>query len=183
SRASSSPTRTIRTRSPTSGSTSTSTGSDRPALIALVPLRLVLGAIFVVHGYLKLFSRSYGPAQFRKYLAGEKVPFPTQTGLAIGVLEFAAGFCLLAGVYAREEAEAEARERRGLGHKLRVSDHRVVATVLEAGEVRRRAGGHVWREGELPEDIRFRAGAEAAEAVRVQVRPEGPVDHVSQELS
>jgi len=53
----------------------------------------VLGAIFVVHGYLKLFSRSYGPAQFRKYLAGEKVPFPTQTGLAIGVLEFAAGFC------------------------------------------------------------------------------------------
>ena len=73
-------------------------------MIALVPLRLVLGAIFVVHGYLKLFSRSYGPAQFRKYLAGEKVPFPTQTGLAIGVLEFAAGFCLLAGVYARVAA-------------------------------------------------------------------------------
>lgn len=73
-------------------------------MIALVPLRLVLGAIFTVHGYLKLLSPSYGPVRFREYLEDEKVPLPRQTGLAIGILELAAGLCLLVGVYARVAA-------------------------------------------------------------------------------
>ena len=70
-------------------------------MIALLPLRLALGLIFTIHGYLKLFSPTYGPAKFAKYLEDEKVPLPKQAALIIGVLEFVGGLCLLAGFYGR----------------------------------------------------------------------------------
>ena len=67
-------------------------------MLGLVLLRLVLGLIFLTHGYLKLFSRGFGPQRFAAYLRHEGVPFPVVTGYAIGVLEFIAGLFIMVGV-------------------------------------------------------------------------------------
>ena len=73
---------------------------------ALLPLRLVLGAIFVTHGYLKLFSPGYGPERFSRYLLEEGVAFPSITARVIGWLELVAGLCLLLGFLGRIPASA-----------------------------------------------------------------------------
>ena len=67
-------------------------------MLGLVLLRVVLGVIFLTHGYLKLFSRGFGPRKFIAYLRNEGVPFPTVTGYAIGVLEFVAGLLVMVGI-------------------------------------------------------------------------------------
>ena len=67
-------------------------------MLGLVLLRVVLGLIFLTHGYLKLFSRRFGPRRFAAYLRDEGVPFPRVTGYAIGVLELVAGSLLMVGV-------------------------------------------------------------------------------------
>jgi putative oxidoreductase len=67
-------------------------------MLGLVLLRLVLGLIFLTHGYLKLFSRGFGPRRFTAYLRDEGVPFPTVTGYTIGVLEFVAGLFIMVGI-------------------------------------------------------------------------------------
>jgi putative oxidoreductase len=67
-------------------------------MLGLVLLRVVLGLIFLTHGYLKLFSRGFGPRKFSAYLRKEGVPVPTVTGYAIGVLEFVAGLLVMVGV-------------------------------------------------------------------------------------
>ena len=67
-------------------------------MLGLVLLRLVLGLIFFTHGYLKLFSRRFGPRTFAAYLRHEGVPFPMVAAYAIGVLEFVAGSLLAVGI-------------------------------------------------------------------------------------
>ena len=66
--------------------------------MAMLVLRVVLGLVFVTHGYLKLFGRSFGPARFADYLRREGMPAPTALAYGIGVLELATGLCLLTGL-------------------------------------------------------------------------------------
>jgi putative oxidoreductase len=67
-------------------------------MLGLVVLRLVLGLIFLTHGYLKLFSPGFGPRRFAAYLRNEGMPFPMVTGYAIGVLELVAGLLITVGI-------------------------------------------------------------------------------------
>jgi putative oxidoreductase len=62
---------------------------------AVVPLRVVVGIGFVVHGYAKL---SRGPAGFAKLLAHIGVPFPLPTAWAVTGIELLGGLALIAGV-------------------------------------------------------------------------------------
>jgi putative oxidoreductase len=62
---------------------------------ALVPLRVVVGVGFVVHGYAKL---SRGPAGFAKLLAQLGVPLPLQTAWAVTGLELLGGLALIVGI-------------------------------------------------------------------------------------
>jgi putative oxidoreductase len=55
-------------------------------------LRLVLGGLFVVHGYPKVFTQRQ---QIQQAMAGTGVP-PTVTGL-VGFLEFFGGLALIVG--------------------------------------------------------------------------------------
>ncbi|MBI4377136.1 MAG: DoxX family protein [Elusimicrobia bacterium] len=67
-------------------------------MIALLPLRIVLGVIFASHGYLKLFSPRFGPERFTAYLRQERLPFPAALAYGIGILELITGLCLLGGI-------------------------------------------------------------------------------------
>lgn len=69
-------------------------------MLAIVPLRLALGAVFVTHGYLKLFSPRLGPAAFAAYLRAEGLPLPSVLAYAIGILELGCGLGVLGGVFA-----------------------------------------------------------------------------------
>jgi putative oxidoreductase len=63
---------------------------------APVPLRLVMGIGFLVHGWAK-WSR--GPAGFGKLLQQIGFPFPEITAWAVTVLELAGGFALIIGAF------------------------------------------------------------------------------------
>jgi len=63
---------------------------------APVPLRLVMGVGFIVHGWAK-WSR--GPAEFGKLLQQLGLPFPEITAWAVTILELAGGFALLIGAF------------------------------------------------------------------------------------
>lgn len=62
---------------------------------AVVPLRVVVGIGFVVHGYAKL---SRGPAGFAKLLDQIGVPLPLPTAWAVTGIELLGGLALIAGV-------------------------------------------------------------------------------------
>lgn len=68
----------------------------RPAW-APVPLRLMLGISFLVHGAPKLFSPAFHDG-FVGMLAGLGVPAPGLAAWAVGGVEFFGGLALLAGV-------------------------------------------------------------------------------------
>jgi putative oxidoreductase len=63
---------------------------------ALVPLRLVMGIGFVVHGWAK-WSR--GPAGFGKLLHQIGVPMPDVTAWLVTFLELVGGFALIIGAF------------------------------------------------------------------------------------
>ena len=63
---------------------------------AVVPLRLVMGAGFLVHGWAK-YSR--GPANFARLLAQIHAPLPAATAWVVTGLELLGGAALLAGVF------------------------------------------------------------------------------------
>jgi putative oxidoreductase len=62
---------------------------------AVVPLRVVVGIGFVVHGYAKL---SRGPAGFAKLLDQIGVPLPLPTAWAVTSIELLGGLALIAGI-------------------------------------------------------------------------------------
>jgi putative oxidoreductase len=62
----------------------------------LVPLRLVIGAGFMAHGWAK-WSR--GPASFANLLHQIGVPLPAPTALAVTLLEFFGGLAILVGAF------------------------------------------------------------------------------------
>ena len=67
---------------------------------AILPLRIVLGIVFIVHGQAKLWNLE-GTAGFFSNLG---IPLPAVFALAIGLLEFVGGIALLAGFVTRYAA-------------------------------------------------------------------------------
>lgn len=62
----------------------------------LVPLRLILGYGFIVHGWAK-WSR--GPAGFARLLEQIGIPFPHLSAWVVTLLELFGGFAILAGAF------------------------------------------------------------------------------------
>ncbi|MEP7065973.1 MAG: DoxX family protein [Gemmatimonadota bacterium] len=67
--------------------------------IALLVLRLVLAAVFISHGYQKVFG--YGFAGVTNSFTQMGVPLPAVTAPIISVLELAGGVALLFGAFSR----------------------------------------------------------------------------------
>lgn len=65
-----------------------------------MPIRLVLGAGFLLHGIPKLFSPE-GHADFVSMLTTVGVGAPQLMSWFIGAIEFIGALCLLAGIYVR----------------------------------------------------------------------------------
>ena len=63
-------------------------------------LRLSLAAIFLYHGYGKLFGQP-GPKGFAAWLASIHVPLPTLMAWVVALVEFGGGVALLFGVFTR----------------------------------------------------------------------------------
>lgn len=68
---------------------------DRLRPWAIVPLRVVVGVGFVVHGYAKW---THGPANFGKLLQQIGVPLPLTTAWLVTGLEFFGGIALIIGI-------------------------------------------------------------------------------------
>jgi len=64
---------------------------------APIPLRLMIGTAFVIHGFPKLFTIA-GHEQFQTMLASMRVPLPAAASWALGGLEFFGGLALIAGL-------------------------------------------------------------------------------------
>jgi putative oxidoreductase len=64
--------------------------------LASLPIRLVLGCGFMVHGWAKL---SRGPAGFAKLLVWIGVPFPSATAWVSTILELFGGLALVVGAF------------------------------------------------------------------------------------
>lgn len=63
---------------------------------ALLPLRLIVGYGFVVHGWAKL---SRGPANFGKLLDLIGVPLPTETAWMVTLVEITCGIAIMVGAF------------------------------------------------------------------------------------
>ena len=68
---------------------------DRAALV----LRLVLAAIFIGHGYLKVFTM--GMSNVAEWMAHIGVPMPGLAGPLVSVIELVGGIALLFGIFTR----------------------------------------------------------------------------------
>ncbi|HEX6808456.1 MAG TPA: DoxX family membrane protein [Gemmatimonadaceae bacterium] len=68
---------------------------DRLRPWAIVPLRVVVGVGFVVHGYAKW---THGPANFGNLLQQIGVPLPLPTAWLVTGLEFFGGIALIIGI-------------------------------------------------------------------------------------
>lgn len=71
---------------------------DRLGRFAPIPLRLMLGFGFAVHGYPKLFT-AQGHESFVGMLGGLGIPAPEVTSYLVGGLEFFGGIALILGVW------------------------------------------------------------------------------------
>ena len=67
--------------------------------LGLLVLRLAVAAVFIAHGYMKLFTM--GHAGVTGFFAHLGVPLPGPTAWFIAFLEFAGGIALLAGLGTR----------------------------------------------------------------------------------
>ena len=63
---------------------------------ALVPLRIVIGIGFVVHGYAKL---AHGPSHFAAIVGALDLPAPLLLAWATTIVELAGGLALMAGAF------------------------------------------------------------------------------------
>lgn len=70
---------------------------------AALPLRIVLGIIFIVHGYPKFFKVPPigGPKGFAGFLQQMSVPYPMFFAWVVAVVEFIGGICLILGLLVR----------------------------------------------------------------------------------
>jgi putative oxidoreductase len=69
---------------------------NSPLPVGLIPLRLVLGLVFVMHGYQKLFI--FGLSGAAGAFEAMGVPLPQVTSALIAVLELGAGLALILGL-------------------------------------------------------------------------------------
>lgn len=70
--------------------------------IVLLILRLILGIIFIAHGYLKLFVS--GIPGFAKFLSSLGVPLPEFFAVVVLLVEFVGGFALIFGIFSKMAA-------------------------------------------------------------------------------
>ncbi len=68
---------------------------DRQPAWGLLPLRAVIGAIFIAHGWLKLSS--FGVAGTAKFMGGLGIPMPEVAAVGIIALEIIGGIALILG--------------------------------------------------------------------------------------
>lgn len=73
---------------------------NHPSFAALV-LRVVIGIIFVAHGYQKLFKKDLGPKGFSAFLQSIRIPAPLFFAYAVGIVEFFGGLLLIVGLWSR----------------------------------------------------------------------------------
>ncbi len=66
---------------------------------AALVLRIVLGIIFVAHGYPKLYKKDFGPKGFAAFLKNLNVVPPLFWAYAVGITEFFGGLCLILGIW------------------------------------------------------------------------------------
>lgn len=75
---------------------------ERRLDVALLVLRLVLAAVFITHGYAKLFGM--GVSGVTGFFTSIGVPLPGVAAPIIAVLEFIGGIALLLGAFTRVAA-------------------------------------------------------------------------------
>ena len=68
---------------------------------AALVLRLVLGIIFVAHGYPKLFKKEFGPKGFSAFLKNIGIPLPIFFAYVVGISEVVGGLLLILGLWTR----------------------------------------------------------------------------------
>ncbi|MGA9364762.1 MAG: DoxX family protein [Bacteroidota bacterium] len=71
---------------------------------AALVLRLVLGYIFINHGWPKLFKKEFGPKGLAGFLKTLNIPFPLLFAYAAGIAEFFGGVLLILGLLTRVDA-------------------------------------------------------------------------------
>jgi putative oxidoreductase len=79
--------------------------------LALLVVRLVIGVVFIAHGWQKLFV--FGPAGAGAGFASMGVPLPSITGPLVGVIECVCGAALILGLMTRVTALALACDALG----------------------------------------------------------------------
>src|SRR5438067_1863320 len=89
--------RALTTRTP--AMTTYSAESQRKLDIALLILRLVLAAVFITHGYQKVFV--YGFAGVTNSFTHMGVPLPGVVAPFVAIIELVGGFAMLFGAFAR----------------------------------------------------------------------------------
>ena len=104
-----------------------------PSLSALV-LRLVLGIIFIAHGYAKLFKKDFGPKGFAGFLRNMGSPAPMFFAYLVGSVEFYGGLLLIAGLFTRLAALAIAINLIVAMWKVKFKTG-LIAKVMEGGWV------------------------------------------------
>jgi len=67
--------------------------------IALLVIRIILGVIFIAHGYPKIFV--FGIPGFAKFLGGLGVPLPGLFAVIVSLVEFVGGIVLILGIFSR----------------------------------------------------------------------------------
>jgi putative oxidoreductase len=82
--------------------TTYSEATEKRLDIALLVLRLVLAAVFITHGYSKLFHMGIGGVT--GFFTSIGVPVPGVAAPFIAVLEFVGGIAILLGVFTRVAA-------------------------------------------------------------------------------
>ena len=73
---------------------------EKHAHLGLLPLRIVLGLVFIYHGYLKLFTGNF-PGGTAGFFASLGIPLPTFFAIIVSLLEFFGGIALLLGLMTR----------------------------------------------------------------------------------
>lgn len=67
--------------------------------ISLVIIRVILGVIFIAHGYPKLFV--FGISGFSNFLSQLGVPLPGLFAVIVTIAEFFGGIALILGIFSR----------------------------------------------------------------------------------